>query len=416
MVRRFEPTPETEGETPITGLQQIDRQTHLTRNQKRLVTVVVVASCLEFFDLMIIGFVLAFIGKPWHLTFGMSAVILLASGVGGIIGAFAWGLAADTFGRRPSLIASIVTFSAASAILALTPERGWAYLSTFRFVVGVGVGGFVINMPFVQEFLPARMRGFVSSLVSVFIPGGLMLGAVLGAYLTPLIGWRGLFAVGALPALMILPIQFAIPESPVWAPTLLVLMLGTTPQHASALMMSVALAGMVGRFLCGYLSDRIGRKACGAIFFLGGAALLPLTALAGTATIATVSIFWLMLTLSYFFVDGGFSINGPYAAELWPSHLRATGMGVAYGFGSIGKITGPVGLALIVGASNFIAPAAMGPAVMPAFLYLAFWFALAGLAYGVIGIETRGRSFAAIDRLLAAPPAVAPAPAPVQPR
>jgi putative MFS transporter len=461
----------------MTSFQQIDRQAHLTQNQKLMVTVIIVVSCLEFFDMMIIGFVLAFINKPWNLTFGVSSVILLASGVGGIIGAFAWGLIADTFGRRPTLIASILTFTGASAFLAFTPEHGWLYLSIFRFVVGFGVGGFVINMPYVQEFLPARMRGFVSSLVSTFIPGGLLLGALLGAYLTPLIGWRGLFAVGVLPALLIFPILYGIPESPVWAlrrgrlalarastawalqcrpeevelgsihaatawqrprwsellryprslmagclgnlgavtgsygitlwaPTLLVLVVGTTPQHASALMIGVSLAGMVGRVLCGYLSDIIGRKACGAIFFLGGAILLLLTGSATSGTIATISIFWLMLMLSYFFVDGGFSINGPYAAEMWPSHLRATGMGVAYGFGSIGKITGPVGLALIVGSSNFIHPSAMLPAVVPAFGYLAFWFALAGLAYGLIGIETRGRSFEEIDSLLGARPAV----------
>lgn len=453
-------------------LQRIDGQARLTNNQRLMVAIIVIASCLEFFDMFIIGFVLAFIGKPWHLTFGISAVILLTSGVGGIIGAFCWGLVADTFGRRRVLAASVITFAAASLLLAFTPERGWVYLSIFRFVVGFGVGGFVINMPYVQEFLPARVRGFVSSLVSVFIPGGLLIGAVLARFITPFVGWRGLFGAGAiLPILLIYPILFVIPESPVWArrrgridlarsaaawalqcrpdqvdlesivgsaewsrprwselfryprsliascignlgavtgsygislwaPTLLVLVLDTTPKHAAALMIGVSLGGMLGRLVCGYLSDIIGRKASGAIFFVGGGALILLTGFLTHGTIATISIFFLMLMLSYFFVDGGFSINGPYAAELWPSHLRATGMGVAYGFGSIGKITGPVGLALIVGSSNFLHPAAMLPAVVPAFIYLAFWYVLAGVAYGIIGIETKGRSYAEIDELL----------------
>ena len=75
-------------------------------------------------------------------------------------------------------------------------------------------------------------------------------------------------------------------------------------------------------------------------------------------------------------------------------------MGVAYGFGSIGKIIGPLGLAMIVGSSNFIAPKAMLPAVMPAFLYLAGWYALAGIAYGFIGLETKGKSLEEIDEML----------------
>ena len=72
-------------------------------------------------------------------------------------------------------------------------------------------------MPYVQEFLPSHSRGFVSSLVSVFVPVGLLIGSFLGAYLVPVIGWRGLFAVGAVPALLTFLIRFIIPESPTWS-------------------------------------------------------------------------------------------------------------------------------------------------------------------------------------------------------
>jgi putative MFS transporter len=68
-----------------------------------------------------------------------------------------------------------------------------------------------------------------------------------------------------------------------------------------------------------------------------------------------ISAFWLILIAAFFFADGGFAIVGPYAAEIWPSHLRTTGMGSAYGFGGIGKIIGPVGLA-IVGSGNTSSP------------------------------------------------------------
>jgi putative MFS transporter len=85
---------------------------------------------------------------------------------------------------------------------------------------------------------------------------------------------------------------------------------------------------------------------------------------------------------------------------VWPASLRTTGMGSAYGFGGIGKVIGPLGLALIVGSSNFITPKASVAALVPAYTYLAAWFALAGLIYVVLGIETKGRSLETIEEAL----------------
>jgi putative MFS transporter len=106
-----------------------------------------------------------------------------------------------------------------------------------------------------------------------------------------------------------------------------------------------------------------------------------------------------------FFVDGGFAIVGPYAAEIWPSHLKTSGMGSAYGFGGIGKILGPVGLALIVGSGNYLKPDVPLPAIPIAFLYLGCWFLMAGVVYYFFGLETRGKTNEQIDRELGAVPA-----------
>jgi putative MFS transporter len=106
-----------------------------------------------------------------------------------------------------------------------------------------------------------------------------------------------------------------------------------------------------------------------------------------------------------FFADGGFAVVGPYAAEVWPAHLRTSGMGSAYGFGGIGKVIGPLGLALIVGSSNLVKPEASVEHILPAFVYLAAWFAMAGAVYLFLGIETRGRSIEEIDRSLTGAPA-----------
>jgi putative MFS transporter len=90
-----------------------------------------------------------------------------------------------------------------------------------------------------------------------------------------------------------------------------------------------------------------------------------------------VSMFFVLLMCQRFFGDGSYAIIGPYIAEVWPARLRASGMGLGYGVGNLGKIIGPLGLALIIGSSNYVSPKATLDAIVPAFLFLAFWYALA---------------------------------------
>jgi putative MFS transporter len=126
--------------------------------------------------------------------------------------------------------------------------------------------------------------------------------------------------------------------------------------------------------------------------------LIVVAALYHNVVFGTVSVFWLLLIVNNAFADGGFAIIGPYSAEVWPVALRTTGMGSAYGFGGLGKVIGPLGLALIVGSSNIITPKASVAALLPSFSYLAAWFALAGFAYLFIGMETKGRSLETIEK------------------
>ena len=198
-------------------LQLLERQQTLTGNQRRIVFAAVLGDGLEFFDYFVIGFVLAFIVGPWKLTYGESAVILLSSGIGAIIGAYVWGWVADRIGRRKVFIATVLNFALATGILALTPENGWLFLTIFRFFVGFGVGGlYCVDLPLVQEFMPTSKRGRIGGIVTAAIPLGTLLGALLGGYLAPVVGWRGLFAVGLLPAALTLLIRAWVPESPRW--------------------------------------------------------------------------------------------------------------------------------------------------------------------------------------------------------
>jgi putative MFS transporter len=449
----------------------LDRQTRLTGNQKKILAAAIIGDALEFFDFFLIAFVLPFLIGPWKLTFGQSATVLMSSGIGAILGAFIWGAIADKIGRRKVFIGTVLNFSLATGLLFFTPDNGWVYLTILRFFVGFGVGGlYCVDLPLVQEFMPTSKRGFIGGLVTCVIPLGTGLGALLAAFM-PAAEWRLMFAIGLLPALVVLLVRLWVPESPrwlarqgridearkalawalevapetlpppqkedalvqggwldlfkyprsllvswlgnagaqtgvygltLWAPTLFVLLLKVTPQEAAKMMILCTVVGFVGRLSFSWLSEAIGRRNSGGLLGLGAGVLTIIAGQYYDAMFMGVSAFWLLLALTFFFADGGFAIVGPYAAEIWPSHLKTSGMGSAYGFGGIGKIIGPVGLALIVGSSNYVKPDVPLPEMPTAFIYLGCWFLMAGVVYYFFGIETRGKSNEQIDRELAA--------------
>ena len=141
-----------------------------------------------------------------------------------------------------------------------------------------------------------------------------------------------------------------------WAPSLFVLLLKVTPQEAAKMMILLSVSGFIGRLSFSYFSELLGRRTSGGLLGFRRRRADHHRRLHYDATLFGLSAFWLILAAAFFFADGGFAIVGPYAAEVWPSHLRTTGMGSAYGFGGIGKIIGPVGLALIVGSNNYLKP------------------------------------------------------------
>jgi putative MFS transporter len=198
-------------------LELLDRQQRLTANQWKIVVAATVGDMLDFFDFFLIGFVLAFIVQDWHLTYGQSGFILLASGISAPFGSLFWGWMADKIGRRKVMIATVLNFSLATGAMAVTPDGAWIYLVVCRLLVGLGVTGlYSVDITLVQEFVPAAKRGWITGLTTTMLPVGVLLGALLGAYFAPFIGWRGLFAVGLLPAALTLYIRAWVPESPYW--------------------------------------------------------------------------------------------------------------------------------------------------------------------------------------------------------
>jgi MFS transporter, putative metabolite:H+ symporter len=177
-----------------------------------------------------------------------------------------------------------------------------------------------------------------------------------------------------------------------WAPVLLVLLVGVAPTRAAYLMIFVSLGDIAGRVFFAWASERVGRRRIGICQGFLGAALMVTAALTAHASIGGVSVFWLLLIAIYFVVSGSFAVTAPYAAEIWPAHLRASGLGSAYGVGSLGKIIGPLGLGLFLGSSNVISPAASLDAILPGLAYLAMWLLATGIVFLTLAMETKGKT------------------------
>ncbi|MBN8608604.1 MAG: MFS transporter [Caulobacterales bacterium] len=440
---------------------------NLTGNQWKVLWCCALAGMLETMDLYLIGFVLADITGPWGLSYGVSAAILLASGVGAIFGALTWGHIADSIGRKKAFLITILICSLSSIALAFTPSGDWVFLAIVRTILGFGAGGFFLFIMLVQEFAPAANRGMVSGIVSTAAASGLMLGALAGSFLMPILGWRGMFALGVLPALAGILAFYLMPESPrwalakgyveqgrkalrwalgenadiepivqayskvekqpgwgevfklprslivgtvvnycvvtgfygavLWAPTLIGQVLHLESSEASKVMLGISIAGLCSRFLTGLLADAVGRRTCGAFSAAAAAICLVLAALVAHGDLLSREMFWLPFGAALVLADSSFAVLALYTSELWPSKLRGRGSGINYGIGGIGKIMGPLGLAVAVGSTNMIRPAATVDSIVPAFGYLAIMFGVAALFYVFVARETRGKTFEEID-------------------
>jgi MFS transporter, putative metabolite:H+ symporter len=461
-------------------IELLERQKRLTTNQWKLICTCNLADLLDFFDLFLIGYVAAALTKEWSLTYLQGGVILMASGIGAPPGAFFWGWLGDRIGRRTVFIWSAVTISLATGILVFTPGPnalipGWLFLAFFRVFVGLGNAGiYAIDLPLVQEFIPAYKRGWVSALVTTMLPAGGMLAGFVSWQLLPLVGWRGLFLVGLVPLVLVFMIRYWVPESPrwlmrmgrmedarkslawalmidpqqitlpaaletvektrwlelfkyprlvasgaltgltqtggaslgLWGATLLVLVLKVSPADAAYLMIWVSVSAVAGRFFVTLLIEPLGRRGSATLCMVAAGLGMVAQGYLYDAYIGTWSVFYILFLAQTFFSSANYSVVGPYMAEIWPARLRASGMGISYGIGNLGKFIGPLGLSLIMGAGDIIKPAAPNLVMLgPVFVYFASWYVLGLIGFWVFGYEPRGRSFEEIDSALDRPTA-----------
>src|SRR5262249_29377274 len=159
--------------------------------------------------------------------------------------------------------------------------------------------------------------------------------------------------------------------------TLLVLVMKTSPAHAAYLMIWVGVSAVLGRFFITTLIEPLGRRGSATLCMVGSGLGMIAQGYFYDASIGPWAVFYLLFPFQTFFGSANSSVVGAYMAEIWPARLRASGMGLSYGVGNLGKFVGPLGLALIMGAGDFIKPAAPNLVMLgPAFLYFASWYGL----------------------------------------
>lgn len=428
----------------LTATQQIDSRP-LTKNQKSLISLVVIANISEFFDMFLIGFVVSLLTKPWGLTGLEAGVILACSGLGTVIGAIMWGALADKIGRRRSFFWCVLLFTVFTALSILTPDRGWMMLALLRVLVGIGVGGLnITSIPYVQEFVPAKQRGLLAGLASVFIPIGLLLGAQAQYWLGDVIGWRGLIALGALPIFLLAWLRL-VPESPrylqvkgrteeakeafAWAMQLPASEVGDLPKIEKTYKSSFAVifrqypkqlaiitlgsfCFILGSFTVQswgqtLLKDGFGFTAAAVGTLFTYVSLADVVGRLGSAWLADkIGRRWVMLIfgllgavgcliaafatsgwmffagilIAMMFGDGAFGILNAFGAEQFPNEARSTGLGLGYGLGATAKIFGPALMGAMIGGSMIKQNVTLD-AVPPAFILFAVLLVIGGITY-----------------------------------
>lgn len=289
------------------------------------------------------------------------------------VGAFLFGLMADRFGRRITLMIDIIAYSVFELASAFSPTL--PVFLVMRALFGIAMGGeWGVGAALTFETLPAEGRGFFSGLLQEGYVVGYLLAALVYRTLFPMIGWRGMFVVGALPAFLVIYIRTKVEESPAWLqgrvarteqsrvgkdilshggvflflvvlmfafnsfshgtqdlyPTFLERNLHFTPQTTGLIVIIYNVGALLGGILFGTLSERIGRRRAIVIAALLAIPVIPLWAYSRTVPLLALGGF-----LMQFMVQGAWGVIPAHLNELSPSDVRGTFPGLAYQLGNL---------------------------------------------------------------------------------
>ncbi len=344
----------------------------LTKRQRNVVIAAYLGWTLDAFDYFLMVFMFKDIAKEFHSSMQTVSTAVLLTLAMRPVGAFLFGRLADRFGRKPTLMWNILVYSLLEMTSGFAPNM--TTLLIVRALFGVAMGGeWGVGSALAMESIPAARRGFVSGLLQVGYPSGYFL-ASLTVYLAyDRIGWRYMFMLGMIPAVLLFFIRRAVDESPAWAEqqhTARVGLIGALIanwklavycivmmsafnffshgsqdaypsqflklQHhfgtqLSSLMTAVANIGAIcGGLFFGSWSEKIGRRRAIVIAALITLPALPFWAFGSTPLILAAGAFLMQLG-----VQGAWGVIPVHLNELSPPEIRATFPGVVYQLGNL---------------------------------------------------------------------------------
>ncbi len=181
----------------------------------RIMTLIGIGMFFDGFDIYLAGTVLGVTLKTGFSTLGQNAIFISATFVGMMAGSFGTGFLGDKYGRRFSYQFNLLVFGLASLAAAFAPNM--TILIICRFIMGVGLGAEnVVGYSTMTEFVPARSRGKWLGLMAVCVVTGLPISLLVASIVVPMFGWRAMFIIGGVGALIVWYLRKNLPESPRW--------------------------------------------------------------------------------------------------------------------------------------------------------------------------------------------------------
>src|ERR1700691_3863215 len=189
-----------------------------TSEQKHVVAAAFLGWSLDASAFFLLVFVLKDIAAEFNTDITAVTFAILLTLAMRPVGAFLFGRAADRWGRRPTLMVDVLLYAFIEFASGFSPNL--TTLLVLRAIFGIAMGGeWGVGASLTMESIPPQARGFVSGLLQSGYPTGYFLASVVYGLLFQYIGWRGMFMVGVVPALLVLYIRRHVPESPSWKPT-----------------------------------------------------------------------------------------------------------------------------------------------------------------------------------------------------
>jgi SHS family lactate transporter-like MFS transporter len=322
---------------------------------------------LDAFDFFLVTFCLTSMAKEFHKTDAEIALVITMTLAFRPVGGFVFGLMADRYGRRLPLMINIGFFAVAEILTGLAPN--YTVLLIVRALFGVVMGGnWGVGTSLAMEGAPKAKRGMLSGLLQEGYAAGNVLAALSFLFLFGRVGWRPLFFLGSVPAiLLVLFIRFRVKESTVWQnaktsgwgeqrrevlshwklflylvafmtmmlfashgtqdmyPTFLQRQWHFTSERRAVITAISGVGAIIGGIIFGHFSDKWGRRRTIITAFVLGALVIPLWAFAPNEALLIVGAF-----LMQFMVQGAWGVIPAHLAELSPDSVRGLLPGFAY--------------------------------------------------------------------------------------